>query len=71
LENPNIIFIHDLKKNVGPNKYKKKRRNIAAAGNKSIKNEKNKISETKKIDPGNPRNINMLRRVTRKSFGHM
>jgi hypothetical protein len=49
----------------------KKRRNIAAAGNKSIKNEKNKISETKKIDPGNPKNINMLSSVTRKSLGHM
>jgi hypothetical protein len=65
------MFIHDLKKNVGPNKYRKKRRNIAAAGNKSIKNEKNKISETKKIDPGNPKNINMLSSVTRKSLGHM
>lgn len=65
------MFIHDLKKNVGPNKYKKKIRNTAAAGNRSIKNEKNKTSETKKIDPGNPKNISMLSSVTRKSLGHM
>ena len=64
------MFIHDLKKNVGPSKYKKKIRNIAAAGNKSMKNEKNKISETKKIEPGNPKNISRFTNDARNNFGH-
>ena len=70
VEKPNIIFIHDLKKKVGPNKYKKISRNKAADGNKSIKKEKNNISETKKIEPGNPRNIKMFSNTTKKSLGH-
>jgi len=40
-------------------------------GNKSIKKEKNRISETKKIDPGNPKNISIFKRTTKNSFGHI
>lgn len=64
------MFIQDRKKKVGPIKYRKINKKIAASGNKSIKKEKNKISEIKKIEPGNPRNINIFKRVTRKSLGH-
>ena len=70
-ENPNIIFIQERKKNVGPNKYKKNNKKIAPVGNKSIKNEKNNISETKKMDPGKPKNINMFSRTTKNSLGHI
>lgn len=70
-ENPNIIFIQDLKKNVGPSKYKKNRRKTDPRGKKSKKKEKNKISETKKIDPGKPKNISILSSTQRKSLGHI
>jgi hypothetical protein len=71
LEKPNIIFIHERKKNVGPNKYKKNNKKIAPVGNKSKKKEKNKISETKKIDPGKPKNIKIFKRTTRNNLGHI
>lgn len=71
LENPNIMFIHDLKKNVGPRRYRKNNKKIAPVGNKSKKKEKNNISETKKIEPGNPRKINMLSSTTKNNLGHM
>lgn len=64
------MFIHDLKKKVGPIKYKNSRRNRAPKGNRSRKKEKNKISEIKNIDPGKPKKINILRSTTRKSLGH-
>ena len=41
----------------------------ANKGNKSIKKEKNKNSETKNIDPGKPKNINKLTNEAKKSFG--
>ena len=69
-EKPNIMFIQDRKKNVGPNKYRKINKNKAARGNKSKKKEKNSISETKNIEPGNPKNIKILSRTTRNSLGH-
>jgi hypothetical protein len=69
LEKPNITFIHERKKKVGPNRYKKTNKNTAANGNKSRKNEKNKNSETKKIDPGKPKKINMFSKTTKKSLG--
>jgi hypothetical protein len=40
-------------------------------GYKSKKNEKNKISATNIIDPGNPRNTSKFNRLTKKSLGHM
>jgi hypothetical protein len=70
-ENPNIKFIHDRKKNTGPNKYKKTRRKIAKRGNRSKKKLKNKNSETKKIEPGKPKNIKVFNRVIRNSLGHI
>ena len=70
IEKPNIIFIQDLKKNVGPIKYKNKIKNKAAEGNKSKKKVKNKISETKKIEPGNPKKIKIFKRTTKNSLGH-
>jgi len=70
LENPNIIFIQDLKKKVGPIRYKKTNKKTAASGNKSKKKEKKRISETKKMDPGNPKKISIFRSVTRNNFGH-
>ena len=41
-----------------------------SAGNKSNKNEKNRISETNIIDPGNPRKMSRLAKLTKKSLGH-
>lgn len=70
LEKPNKAFIQDLKKKVGPSKYKNNKRNMASKGNKSIKNEKKRNSETKKIDPGKPKNIKVFSKAHRKSLGH-
>lgn len=70
LEKPNIIFIQDLKKNVGPNKYKKTSKKMVAIGNISKKNEKNNISETKKIEPGKPKKISTFKSIHKKSLGH-
>lgn len=70
-EKPNIIFIHDLKKNVGPIKYKNNKRNIVASGNKSKKKEKKRISEIKNIEPGNPKKTSIFKSVTKNSLGHM
>lgn len=69
-EKPNIIFIHERKKNVGPRRYKKINKNNVHNGNKSRKKEKNKISETKKIDPGKPKKIRILRSVNKNNLGH-
>lgn len=71
VEKPNSAFIQDLKKNVGPNKYKNTSRNIVNTGNKSRKKEKNKNSETKNIDPGKPRKINVFNSAHRNNLGHM
>lgn len=66
-----MTFIQDLKKKVGPNKYKNTRRKIDSKGNRSKKKLKNKNSDTKNIEPGNPKKIRLLSNVMRKSFGHM
>jgi hypothetical protein len=58
------------KKNVGPIKYRSTRRYKAATGNKSKKKLKNKNSATKKIDPGNPKKINVFNNIAKNSFGH-
>lgn len=39
-------------------------------GNKSKKKLKNRNSETKKIDPGNPRKIRLFNNMVKNSFGH-
>ena len=56
---------------MGPSKYKKTSRKTVNTGNKSRKNEKNKNSETKNIDPGKPRNIKVFNSAQRNSFGHI
>jgi hypothetical protein len=71
LENPNIMFIHDLKKNVGPIRYKKINKNIEPKGNKSKKKEKKRISDTKNMEPGKPKKINIFSRVTKNNLGHI
>ena len=57
------MFTQDLKKNVGPIKYKKIKRNIDKWGNKSKRKEKKRNSEIKKIDPGNPKKINVFIKI--------
>lgn len=69
LENPNIVFSHDLKKNVGPIKYRKSSNIIANKGNRSIKKEKKRNSAIKKIEPGNPKNMRLFKRIAKNSFG--
>lgn len=64
------MFIQDLKKKVGPRKYKNTNKKTVPAGNRSRKNEKNRISETKKIDPGKPRNIKTFKSIHKNSLGH-
>ena len=71
LEKPNSAFIHDLKKNVGPNRYKNTSRKTDRTGNKSTKNEKNRNSETKKIEPGKPKNISKFNRETKNNLGQI
>ena len=71
LEKPNITFIHDLKKKVGPNKYRKSSKKRDIIGNKSKKNVKKRNSDMKKIDPGNPRKIKVLNSIARNSLGHI
>ena len=66
-ENPNITFNQDLKKNVGPIKYRKTNKNIAISGNRSKKKLKNRNSATKKIDPGKPKKIKVLVNVIKKT----
>ena len=69
-EKPNMTFNHDLKKKVGPIRYKNEIRNRAKIGKKSRKKEKNKNSATKKIDPGKPRNTKVFKSMDKKSLGH-
>jgi len=70
VDNPNIKFIHDRKKNVGASKYKRVSKNNVKSGKKSKKKLKNKNSATKKILPGNPKKTNKLVRMARNSLGH-
>ena len=56
---------------MGPSKYKNTSRKTVSIGNKSRKKEKNKNSDTKKIDPGKPRNIKVLSSAHKNSFGHI
>jgi hypothetical protein len=55
---------------VGPIKYKKDIKNSASIGKKSIKNEKNKNSATKNIEPGKPKKTKLFSKIDRNSFGH-
>jgi len=69
-EKPNIMFIQERKKKVGPIKYKNTSSNKVHDGNKSKKNEKKRNSEIKKIDPGNPKNIKIFNKTNKNNFGH-
>lgn len=71
VENPNIAFIQDRRKKVGPKRYRKRSKNTARRGKRSKKNEKNKNSETKNIEPGNPKNIKEFNSIIRNSLGHI
>ena len=70
LEKPNSALTHDLKKKVGPMRYKNSNKNRAKTGKRSMKNEKKRNSDTKKREPGNPRKINKLTRAARNNLGH-
>jgi len=69
-EQPNITFNHDLKKKVGPIKYKKDIRKRASIGKKSKKNEKNRNSATKNIEPGKPKKTRVLTNIAKNNLGH-
>ena len=66
VEKPNSKLTQDLKKNVGPSKYRNSNKTIAKRGNSSTKKEKNKNSNTKNIEPGKPRNIRRFTRAAKK-----
>jgi hypothetical protein len=68
-EKPNMTFIHVLKKKVGASKYKRIIRKMARRGNKSKKKLKKINSAIKKIEPGKPKKIKQLVRITRNSLG--
>jgi hypothetical protein len=70
IEEPNKTFIQLLKKNVGPNKYKRTIRNKHSRGKRSKKKLKNRISETNIIDPGKPKKTKQLTRLIKNSLGH-
>jgi len=70
-ENPNIKFIQDRKKKVGPIKYKNIKRKRAKSGKRSNIKLKNRNSDTNIIDPGKPRNISVFNSVIRNNFGHI
>ena len=71
LEKPNSAFIHDLKKKVGPSKYKNTSRNTVRVGKRSKKKEKKRNSDTKNMDPGNPKNIRVFNNAHRNNLGHI
>lgn len=56
---------------MGPSRYKNTKRNIESTGNKSKKKLKNRNSDTKNIDPGNPKNIRLFNKVMRNNLGHI
>lgn len=70
IDKPKRAFIQLLKKKVGPSKYSKINKKIAAIGNKSKKKLKNKNSAIKKIEPGKPKNIKQLTRLIKNNLGH-
>jgi len=69
-ENPNITLNHDLKKKVGTSKYNSTKSRRVINGKRSNENAKNKTSEIKNNEPGNPKKTNELTSIARKSFGH-
>lgn len=70
IDNPNIIFIHVLKKNVGAAKYNNISKIKHNNGNKSKKKLKNKNSAIKNIDPGKPKKTKQFIKIIKNNFGH-
>lgn len=56
---------------MGPSKYKNTSKKTVRTGNKSRKKEKKRNSDTKKIEPGNPKNIKVFNKAHKNSLGHM
>jgi|TARA_B110000971_G_C19702310_1_gene360411 hypothetical protein len=69
-EVPKRTFTQLLKKKVGPIKYSNTVKKRHTKGKRSKKKLKNKISETNIIEPGNPKKINKLTKLTKNNFGH-
>lgn len=69
-ENPNIEFIQLLKKNVGAQRYKIINKKTHKTGNKSKEKLKKRNSAIKKIEPGKPKKINELAKITKNNLGH-
>ena len=55
---------------MGPSKYRNTNKNIDSTGNRSIKNEKNRNSDTKKIEPGKPKNMRVFSNAHKNNLGH-
>ena len=68
-EKPNIKFIQERRKNVGPSKYKNINKNRASKGNRSKKKLKKSTSAIKNIEPGKPKNTNVFTKTTRNNLG--
>ena len=60
----------DLKKNVGPSKYRNNNKTMASRGNNSTKKEKNRNSDTKNMEPGKPKNIRRFTKAAKNNLGH-
>ena len=56
---------------MGPNKYKNTNKKTVNTGNRSRKKEKNKNSETKKMEPGKPKNIRVFNSAHKNNLGHI
>lgn len=69
IDKPNITFIQLLKKKVGVSKYKIGINKKVINGKRSNKNEKNKTSAIKKIEPGNPKNTKQFAKLIKNNFG--
>jgi len=70
-EDPKSMFTHERKNIVGASKYRRRMNQSVKSGYRSKKNEKNRISATNMIDPGNPKNTSKLSRLTKNNLGHI
>jgi hypothetical protein len=68
---PNSILIQLRKKNEGPSKYKSIKKTKTNIGYKSNRKAKNRNSDIKKIDPGNPRKTKQFSRDIKNNLGHI
>jgi len=70
IEDPNKTFIQLRKKKVGPIKYSNTIKIKQSSGNRSKKKLKKRISATNIIEPGKPKKIKQLTKLTKNSLGH-